>query len=332
MVMASHSRQEVEPACLNRQGLGRDAFHEVVSTLMQPFRLDTSQQNSFSLHAIQCSALSLVRIQARSGFTINTEPNANPYKLDLPIASGFRDPRTDDIFSPGRCGYLPRTGEPVKLDFAVGQRTVDVMCVIFRPEALIAYARQIEPDRMAIPLPDDQRLPMASRLGTRFQRYVQYIYEEILADASILNSSLVMAELQIALQAMFLELLPQQELPINTFSKVCDIATDKHVNSARAFIHAHLGEPLSIGQISAKIGVHPRTLHKRFRDHLNTTPMAYVKARRLEQVRQDLLAADPSRITIARAASRWGFNNLGHFAVDYRKAFGEPPSATLRRP
>lgn len=36
-------------------------------------------------------------------------------------------------------------------------------------------------------------------------------------------------------------------------------------------------------------------------------------------------------ITVAR---RWGFHHLGHFAVDYRRAFGESPSDTVgpRRP
>ena len=29
-------------------------------------------------------------------------------------------------------------------------------------------------------------------------------------------------------------------------------------------------------------------------------------------------------------ALRWGFSHLGRFAQDYRRAFGEPPSRTLR--
>ena len=35
--------------------------------------------------------------------------------------------------------------------------------------------------------------------------------------------------------------------------------------------------------------------------------------------------------TVTDAAMRFGFRELGRFAVDYRAAFGESPSETLRR-
>jgi transcriptional regulator GlxA family with amidase domain len=35
--------------------------------------------------------------------------------------------------------------------------------------------------------------------------------------------------------------------------------------------------------------------------------------------------------SVTATASACGFGNLGHFAKDYRKAFGERPSETLAR-
>ncbi len=44
-----------------------------------------------------------------------------------------------------------------------------------------------------------------------------------------------------------------------------------------------------------------------------------------------LLTTDPARATVTRIAMDHGFVELGRFAVEYRTAFGESPSATLQR-
>jgi transcriptional regulator GlxA family with amidase domain len=44
-----------------------------------------------------------------------------------------------------------------------------------------------------------------------------------------------------------------------------------------------------------------------------------------------LLESDPSRITVASVACRWGFTNLGRFAAAHTARYQESPSETLRR-
>ncbi|MGW8882378.1 helix-turn-helix domain-containing protein, partial [Streptomyces mirabilis] len=43
------------------------------------------------------------------------------------------------------------------------------------------------------------------------------------------------------------------------------------------------------------------------------------------------VAADPATTKVTDVAARWGFVHPGHFSVYFRRRFGEPPSATLRR-
>lgn len=55
------------------------------------------------------------------------------------------------------------------------------------------------------------------------------------------------------------------------------------------------------------------------------------EARRLSVARERLLRADETKETIGGIAAALGFWHLGHFAVDYRRAFAEVPSETLKR-
>jgi transcriptional regulator GlxA family with amidase domain len=60
-------------------------------------------------------------------------------------------------------------------------------------------------------------------------------------------------------------------------------------------------------------------------------PGSYARLRRLTLVRAELLRADPAIDFVAEIARRHGFSELGRFAGSYRSAFGETPSATIRR-
>jgi len=52
---------------------------------------------------------------------------------------------------------------------------------------------------------------------------------------------------------------------------------------------------------------------------------------RMSEARKALLSpASPSQ-TVTDVAMHFGFLELGRFSVEYRRAFGERPSATLRR-
>ncbi len=59
--------------------------------------------------------------------------------------------------------------------------------------------------------------------------------------------------------------------------------------------------------------------------------MAFMKQRRLETVRGQLLTARDEGKTVTVIAMEYGFFHLSQFAADYRKMFGETPSETRRQ-
>jgi AraC family ethanolamine operon transcriptional activator len=101
------------------------------------------------------------------------------------------------------------------------------------------------------------------------------------------------------------------------------------VDRACALMLAHADMPLSILDLCREVGASRRKLNYCFQDVLGTTPVRYLRAARLNGVRRALRAAGPGA-TVQDVAAQWGFWHMSQFAQDYRRLFGELPSATLR--
>lgn len=99
---------------------------------------------------------------------------------------------------------------------------------------------------------------------------------------------------------------------------------------ALGWLRGHLSEPVRLEPLARVAGVRPRTLEAHFRMFLATTPLGWVRRMRLARARQELLAAGP-RASVTDIALGSGFCQLGRFSGQYRKAFGELPSATIQR-
>jgi AraC-like DNA-binding protein len=88
---------------------------------------------------------------------------------------------------------------------------------------------------------------------------------------------------------------------------------------------------LYLPEICKAIGVSERTLRVCCHEHLAIGPKRYLTLRRLHLARRALQRAEAAEATVTEVAMRFGFWQLGRFAVEYRALFGEAPSATLRR-
>lgn len=74
-----------------------------------------------------------------------------------------------------------------------------------------------------------------------------------------------------------------------------------------------------------------RTLYERFKRADRVSPHAYIKARRLRQVREAIRGSNGKVRNVTQVALDFGFNHLGRFSSEYKSLFGELPSETLRR-
>jgi tetratricopeptide (TPR) repeat protein len=103
----------------------------------------------------------------------------------------------------------------------------------------------------------------------------------------------------------------------------------RDVTKALAFMRAAVCRPVSMDDLVRHCGAPERTLNTHFRTFLKMPPIRYLRRLRLVAVRQMLLAGEPGT-SVTGTAKRCGFAHLGRFAGEYRRHFGEAPSATLR--
>jgi AraC-like DNA-binding protein len=95
-----------------------------------------------------------------------------------------------------------------------------------------------------------------------------------------------------------------------------------------AFIESHLGDPaLTPAAVAAAHHISLRYLHKLFEPH---GVAGWIRQRRLERCRDDLLDLAQADRPVAGIAARWGFSSAAHFSRVFREAYGLPP-AEFRR-
>ena len=132
-----------------------------------------------------------------------------------------------------------------------------------------------------------------------------------------------------AIETQLLEALTQILRPVNT--RIISISPSKRrLAFRRAIEYAEsLNPPITVPEFAGAVGVSQRVLELAFKETLGNPPLQYLHRRRLNFVHSGLLNAEPGSSTVTEVATSWGFSELGRFAVDYNRLFGESPSTTL---
>ncbi|MBP1849390.1 acetamidase/formamidase family protein [Rhizobium halophytocola] len=98
-----------------------------------------------------------------------------------------------------------------------------------------------------------------------------------------------------------------------------------HFSRVCAQIELRLGEPeLAIGDIARSEGLSPRYIQKLF-EAQDRAFSDYVRHRRLEHCRKDLLNPQYCDCSVAEIGFRWGFGNAAHFSRAFSSAYGISP-------
>lgn len=104
----------------------------------------------------------------------------------------------------------------------------------------------------------------------------------------------------------------------------------KILRATRAYLRENIGEPVGIADLCNAALTSERTLRNACELITGESPMFFLRAMRLNQVRRAILAAR-NPVCITEIGMRWGFLHMPQFSKDYRALFGELPSETVGR-
>lgn len=86
----------------------------------------------------------------------------------------------------------------------------------------------------------------------------------------------------------------------------------------------------TVGELAQVVSLSVRALEDGFKRHVGTTPFQYQRLVRLRRAHEDLINANPYDTTATAIACKWGYNNYGRFASEYRRIYGRTPLEDLR--
>ena len=97
-------------------------------------------------------------------------------------------------------------------------------------------------------------------------------------------------------------------------------------------IDDQLSESLSTRKLAAELNSSPRVVQYAFKENLGVTPLQYILTRKLHAARTTIINGFPSgRTNVSEIAALYNMSHFGRFSMQYKRLFGESPSATVKQ-
>lgn len=104
--------------------------------------------------------------------------------------------------------------------------------------------------------------------------------------------------------------------------------SERQLERIEDYIVAHWNKPLEIEKLADISSIGARTIFRLFAKQRGFSPSQLIRKLRLNQARI-LLLSSGNEASVLETAMQCGFHSFGHFAREYRQAFGERPIDTL---
>lgn len=96
------------------------------------------------------------------------------------------------------------------------------------------------------------------------------------------------------------------------------------------FIQKNIQQKIEISDLEYASGLSKKKLNTIFKKYLKCSPNAYIRHYRLKCIYNEI-SQSSYKINITEIAYKWGVTHLGRFSIEYKEAFGEKSSETLKK-
>jgi AraC-like DNA-binding protein len=249
-------------------------------------------------------------------------PERSDYALQVPVRGAVETcTGGEEVICDARRGVI---GSPTRAQSMAVTEESDRLIVSFEAAALTRQLAALLGEGVDETLVFAPAMDIETGHGRSLMRRIRLAMEELDDGSSLLSNPIAAVRFE---QWLMTSLLLAQPSNYTARLQGGRPPIPRDVRRAIEYIDAHLDGAITMADLVAASGVAGRTLYQHFRDFEGVTPFGYAKKLRFERVRCALL--DGGEITVTEVASRWGFEHLGRFSMEYRRRFGESPSATL---
>lgn len=252
-----------------------------------------------------------------------------------PQSFSYRD--KEDERSGSICIALHMEGRALLLD-AERQTRISSGDIIYGPSGAVgAMAMQSNFRQLLIKIPRQAlrsrlAVPMSLKVGRLSgESGIGHVFSGMLGSIADTIENLTpdqIRPIEIALLEFLVSSLADDE---STQTMVAGTSTQTaNLHRISQMIESRLGDPdLTINKCAEEAGVSPRYLQKLF-EAVGESFSHYVRARRLERCRSDLINPLYSHLSISDICFRWSFNDAAHFSRVFREQYGTSPRAYRR--
>lgn len=305
-----------------------DETRDRVAQVYCPHRLETLGRETVNArhNHIRGERLSLNYMEYGAHTRIEPGELGRFYLLQIPLSGGAQIANGADRYAsdPGAAAVL-NPHRPTAMTWTGGTRQLLVQIDRAALQKLLCDLLGAQMER---PLKFNGPLDLRRGAGTALRQLVLHLVAEIDAGRSGFGrAGLMNRQIESTLMTGLIEALD------NNYSgflgRPSGSAVPHKLRLAEEYIEARVDQPVTLEEIARAAGTSARSLQMAFRQFRGTTPLNFLRERRLEHVHRALMAAVPGdRVT--DIASAWGFTHLGRFSQVYRERFGQSPSDTLR--
>lgn len=304
-----------------------DETRQLVASVFCEHRLEVRQAPDgldYRHHHLRTGHLSFSRMGYGAEVRVSPGELGSFYLVQLPLAGHDRQRvGRHELLSDSRCGSVHGPDEHLAMHWSA-----DCHKLVVRIErgALEQHAAALLGCALHDPLTFANPMDLGCAHGAAWGHTARQLFDQLQRAPQLFELPLVRTQFE---QTLMTTLLAWQ--PNSLSARLGEPAArvlPRHVKLAVDFMRAHPEQSISVASLAAISGVSGRSLYNGFQQFLGVSPMRYLRDLRMERVREDLLDPRQPR-SVTAIVTRWGFFQLGRFAIEYRRRYGETPRETL---